>query len=323
MPTWIVALIPKDNLAKVLVYAIVFLVAVFLLLFIAPLIIFLHIPLADAEQGHLTYYKAAARRVQADYGISVSWHEVMVIDAVLLGQDFSISSASGAYRSSKYFVREEKEWIEKICTRTVTETDKKGKPFTREEEYDCSYYQTVYYERSLHDVIGLLIEKGLLTETQREDVLRYTVLDWASVIDDGQTGPIGSIPPGEFLWPVPGIYRLTSTFGLRVHPVTGEHSFHNGIDIGAPKGHDVLAAKSGVVILAEENWGTAGHTIIIQHGSEETRYYHLSAFDVTAGMYVTAGEKIGEVGSTGRSTGPHLHFEIRRSGNLVNPMMFY
>lgn len=323
MPTWIVALIPKDKLAKVLIYAIVFFLAVFLLLFTAPLLIFLHIPLADAEQGHMTYYKSAAVHVQTDYGISVSWQEVMAIDAVLLGQDFSKSSASGAYRSAKYFVREEKEWVEKTCTRTVTETDKQGKPITRKEEYDCSYYQTVYFERSLHEVIGLLIEKGLLTETQREDVLRYTVLDWASVMDEGQTDPIEPIPPGEFLWPVPGIYRLTSTFGLRVHPVTGEHSFHDGIDIGAPKGHDVLAANSGVVILAEKDWGTAGHTIIIQNGSEETRYYHLSAFDVTAGMYVTAGEKIGEVGSTGRSTGPHLHFEIRLSGNLVNPMMFY
>ncbi|KRE45502.1 M23 family metallopeptidase [Paenibacillus sp. Soil522] len=323
MPTWIVALIPKDKLAKVLIYAIIFLLAAFLLLFTAPLLIFLHIPLADAEQGHMTYYKSAAGRVQTDFGISVSWQEVMAIDAVLLGQDFSKSSASGAYRSAKYFVREEKKWVEKTCTKTVTETDKKGKPITREEEYDCSYEQTVYYERSLHEVIGLLIEKGLLTETQQEDVLRYTVLDWASVMDDGQTGPIGPIPPGEFLWPVPGIYRLTSTFGLRVHPVTGEHSFHDGIDIGAPKGHDVLAAKSGVVTLAEEDWGTAGNTIIIQHGSEETRYYHLSAFDVTAGMYVPAGEKIGEVGSTGRSTGPHLHFEVRINGEPVNPMMFY
>jgi murein DD-endopeptidase MepM/ murein hydrolase activator NlpD len=102
---------------------------------------------------------------------------------------------------------------------------------------------------------------------------------------------------------------VTSNYGWRINPVTGIWSFHSGIDLGAPFGTPVLAAKSGRVEYA--GWGDGyGNLIELDHGSTGTRYAHLEAIYVYQGQSVAQGQQLGIVGSTGRSTGPHLHFEI-------------
>ena len=112
--------------------------------------------------------------------------------------------------------------------------------------------------------------------------------------------------------------RVTSQFGMRIHPISKKEMHHDGIDIGAPKGTPVYAAKSGMVIFAEfkKNYG---NTVIMQHDDQKTVYTQLSKILVSKGDKVKQGTIVGEVGSSGVSTGPHLHFEIRENDKPVNP----
>jgi murein DD-endopeptidase MepM/ murein hydrolase activator NlpD len=104
---------------------------------------------------------------------------------------------------------------------------------------------------------------------------------------------------------------ITSLFGWRIHPITGDRRFHSGTDLGAPMGTPVLAAAKGQVEIAD--WvGGYGLTVIINHtGAQQTLYGHMSELFVQPGQWVNPGTVIGRVGSTGNSTGPHLHFEVR------------
>ena len=126
-------------------------------------------------------------------------------------------------------------------------------------------------------------------------------------------GPIAS---GNFIWPCACTY-ITSRVGGRIHPISGVYKYHSGMDIGCQYGDAVWASDSGTVILAGENGGY-GNCVMIDHGFVNgdhyyTLYGHLSAIYVSYGQAVSQGETIGAVGSTGVSTGPHLHFEIRNS----------
>ncbi len=144
------------------------------------------------------------------------------------------------------------------------------------------------------------------------------------------TQPGGSVVPstqvpssGGWVSPVAkGSYRITSPFGMRVHPILGYARMHNGVDMAAPKGTPVYAAKSGKVTVA--GWGSqAGNYVSINHGDGfASIYMHLTHYIVSAGTYVNAGQVIGYVGSTGLSTGPHLHFGISYNGTYVNPMNY-
>ena len=120
-----------------------------------------------------------------------------------------------------------------------------------------------------------------------------------------------------FIWPLKG--TITSAFGSRIHPVSGEASYHDGIDIAGSSGKNVYAAGSGEISFL--GWsGDYGRLVIINHGDGiETKYAHLSGYDVLVGDYVYAGDVVGYVGQSGNVTGPHLHFEVLRNGNPVNP----
>lgn len=124
---------------------------------------------------------------------------------------------------------------------------------------------------------------------------------------------------GMFTWPAPQYVRISSEFGNRPHPTLGVTKFHEGLDMAAPGGSPILAAYYGKVVAASYT-SVMGNYIIIDHGdSLYTIYMHASALYVSKDEYVTAGQKIAAVGSTGRSTGNHLHFGVRLNGNYVNP----
>lgn len=127
---------------------------------------------------------------------------------------------------------------------------------------------------------------------------------------------------GIFRWPIDGSSRISSSFGRRYHPVLKKSKMHTGIDIAASTGTDIVAPHSGTIIFA--GWyGGYGKAIIIDHGSgKSTLYGHTSKLFVSEGQEVKEGQKIAEVGSTGLSTGPHLHFEVRENGSPVNPMKY-
>ncbi len=131
---------------------------------------------------------------------------------------------------------------------------------------------------------------------------------------------------GPFEWPLPQDFTITSPFGERIDPITGEVSFHTGTDIAAPEGTPILAAAGGVVTGANSTnpRHSYGYYIKLQHDNEyETLYAHCSALCVRAGQEVPQGEVIGFVGSTGDSTGNHLHFEVREDGMRVDVMEFF
>lgn len=130
----------------------------------------------------------------------------------------------------------------------------------------------------------------------------------------------GQTTSSGFIRPAPG--GITDPFGPRIHPVTGKHSVHTGVDLGASYGTPIHASKSGTVI--EAGWNTAyGNMVIIDHGDgTRTLYGHSSRLAVSAGQHVSQGQVIAYVGSTGYSTGAHLHFGIMINGQWVNPMNY-
>ncbi|MBD5477523.1 MAG: peptidoglycan DD-metalloendopeptidase family protein [Lachnospiraceae bacterium] len=124
---------------------------------------------------------------------------------------------------------------------------------------------------------------------------------------------------GMFTWPCPGYKRISDEYGNRIHPILGTQQFHNGVDMAASSGTAILAAYDGDVIAATYS-SSMGNYIMIDHGSGlYTIYMHCSALYVSKGQTVTKGQNIAAVGSTGRSTGPHLHFSVRLNGSYVSP----
>ncbi|NWG13346.1 MAG: M23 family metallopeptidase [Acidobacteria bacterium] len=133
-----------------------------------------------------------------------------------------------------------------------------------------------------------------------------------------RTSPCEQVP--DFCLPVSA--PVTSVFGPRIDPIDGATRLHRGIDLAAPAGTSVCAALGGRVAYAGPERGY-GNTVLIEHGGGlQTRYAHLGTIGVKAGKTVVDGESIGTVGSTGRSTGPHLHFEVRRFGRAMDPVGF-
>ena len=127
---------------------------------------------------------------------------------------------------------------------------------------------------------------------------------------------------GVLAWPVPGYTKITSNYGMRVHPITKVYKLHTGVDISAPMGANFVAANDGIVIKAGYNTAY-GKMVIIDHGGGiSTLYAHGSDILVQVGQTVKRNDPILKVGSTGYSTGPHAHFEVRINGVVTNPIEY-
>ena len=151
--------------------------------------------------------------------------------------------------------------------------------------------------------------------TQYEEVNKQILALAQQGIDTAYIG-------GELAWPVPGYTRITSKYAMRVHPITGQYKLHTGVDIGAPEGVNFIAANDGIVTKAEYNTAY-GNMVIISHGGGiSTLYAHGSEILVEVGQTVKRGETVLKVGSTGYSTGPHAHFEVRINGVTTDPLPY-
>ncbi len=152
-----------------------------------------------------------------------------------------------------------------------------------------------------------------------------SIIDEANAVADAlkrYQAARGALLAAPIKAPVAGGLNTTSNFGTRTDPFLKRAAFHSGMDFSATSGSPVLAAANGTVVFAGSNGGY-GNMIEIDHGNGlKTRYAHLSRILVSKGDTIDGGERIGLVGSTGRSTGPHLHFEVRRDGNAINPASF-
>ena len=137
----------------------------------------------------------------------------------------------------------------------------------------------------------------------------------------GTAGTINNVDGIEWLIPI-SYTQFTSPYGWRVHPVYGDWRFHYGVDLSAPSGTPIVASRSGVVSRASYD-GSSGYHVYINHQDGfTTRYLHMTHYVVAPGDYVYAGQVIGYCGSTGTSTGPHLHFSVYYNGQSVNPALF-
>ena len=133
------------------------------------------------------------------------------------------------------------------------------------------------------------------------------------------SGVVLTYDGGTFKFPLASYTRVSDDYGMRIHPILGIQQLHNGVDFAAPKGTAIYAAYDGVVVAATYS-GTMGNYVMIDHGDGlYTIYMHASALYVSSGQEVSAGDQIAAVGSTGNSTGPHLHFSVRLNGSYVSP----
>ena len=144
----------------------------------------------------------------------------------------------------------------------------------------------------------------------------------SQILDLAKQGLDTAYIGGVLAWPVPGYTKITSNYGMRVHPITGQYKLHTGVDIGAPMGANFVAANDGIVTKAEYNTAY-GNMVMIDHGGGiSTLYAHGSEILVTVGQTVKRNEAILKVGSTGYSTGAHAHFEVRINGVVTNPIEY-
>ena len=169
------------------------------------------------------------------------------------------------------------------------------------------------YDKALAEQNRLEQEYNDLMETSNN--IASMIKNWE------QSGTLGSVNgSGRFIWPIHG--EITSPYGWRTHPIFGTQIFHSGIDIAADYGDPILAADSGTVVYA--GWmGGYGNAVMIDHGGGlVTLYGHNTAVLVSEGQAVDKGQVIAHAGSTGYSTGPHCHFEVRLHGETVNPLSY-
>ncbi len=128
---------------------------------------------------------------------------------------------------------------------------------------------------------------------------------------------------GSLTWPCPSYNRISSPYGYRTHPITGTRKLHKGLDISSSKGNPVIAAAPGTVVKSYFSSSYGNYVVISHGGGMMTAYAHMTRRMVSVGQHVSAGQQVGTVGSTGNSTGPHLHFEVYINGSTTNPMNYF
>ncbi len=226
-------------------------------------------------------------------------------------------------------------------------SEKSGLELVRE-ELDATELLLEQKRAEADELLTKLIEKGhefeaMIDESEElqsdlmkeiaqaeKDLKKAEYEEWLATYVPPNTRPSGSETtpsvqaPSSSGWVSPvRSYSLTSPFGMRVHPISGKWKMHEGVDMAAPQGTPIYAAKSGKVTRTSYQAGGAGYYVSINHGDGfSSIYMHMTHYIVSPGQYVNAGQVIGYVGSTGGSTGPHLHFGISYNGTYVNPMKY-
>lgn len=270
-----------------------------------------------ALSGHMSVYSFGGyeEKLKKDYvrvgeTTGVYWPDMVIFDGIRTEFEFNVDYDSIMKTADLFHYEKE------ICTTKKdgngnTVYDENGNP-----ERECE--RRVFY-RTLEEVLE---REGYDKETIEYlmDIKMYAYL----FFDDFQDLDPSDFS-GIFSWPVPGLHTITSMYGERIDPISGERSFHSGVDISGPNalGQTVVAIADGVVYTIRNDENGCGKWINIRHDDGfMSRYCHLSSIDVEEGMEVKRGDPIGKVGSTGRSTGPHLHLELKKDGNLVDPLPY-
>jgi murein DD-endopeptidase MepM/ murein hydrolase activator NlpD len=181
-----------------------------------------------------------------------------------------------------------------------------------------------YRNLEKYDNADLMIDVSKhVDKLKRQMAIQSKSYDQIAELIKGKETMLASIPS---IQPISNkdLNRVASGFGVRVDPVYKVAKFHAGLDFAAPIGTEIYASGDGVVELVEFNYGGYGNQVVINHGyGYKTRYGHMSKFAVRQGQKIKRGEKLGYVGSTGKSTGPHLHYEVLKNNEAINPIYFF
>lgn len=304
MPAWLarVAYAVADALsltdfAKALIKGLALILLLALIWLVSLPHLLLAIPLMKDNQP--ADFIAAAKDASQGQTFTIPWEEVAAIWAVLHNQDFG-SATTAAIKSLAA------NWLEKHEeTQQVPQPDGSVKQETR------TWY-------TLRDFAAVMAAFNFTAE--QEDQARAYL---ANLQQGGLMPPPGWIPspPPGWAWPVPSSFVITTPFGLRINPVTQQPELHEALDIAANVGAPIVAAHAGVATTGSDS--ANGSWVKVTGGGYEAAYLHLSALRVAKGAHVEAGDVIGLAGSTGRSTGPHLHFAIKFLGQPQNPLQTY
>ena len=243
---------------------------------------------------------------KAEFINRISAYDRMMLDSYIAAKD-QVAEKEQALIEQKEYLEEAMKAVENEQDALETLMEDKEKEITvfegdiSNKEAAIAEYEAMIAEQ---DQIIKDLERAILEEKKR-----LLAENKKAIVYDG----------GEFKWPAPSYTRISDDYGNRTHPILGTQQFHNGVDMAAPNGSPILAAYDGEVIAASYS-PTMGNYIMIDHGdSLITIYMHASSVSVSPGTMVARGEQIGCVGSTGRSTGPHLHFSVRLNGSYVSP----
>jgi murein DD-endopeptidase MepM/ murein hydrolase activator NlpD len=256
------------------------------------------------------------RRINIPYAVLYSVLALAVVGAITVA-GFVASYARMAVKVSRYnALRDEVSTLRSRYDNLRKEAEEKAHQLATFQLY-ASEVSSMFGLRSRIEGPASIAAEGKLVPSLRDSIAEYDFLRYANFSQLQRRGRAIQTANMPSLWPVNG--NLTSYFGKRADPFSGEGAMHPGIDISVPSGTQVRAAADGVVGQASF-FGGYGRIVVIDHGGGCSTYYaHLSRFDVLPGQSVRRGDIIGYSGSTGRSTSPHLHYEVRMHGVPVNP----
>lgn len=282
--------------------------------------------LAIAEEEYENRRSDAKERIRAMYELGSTSYISIVLEAKSI-HDFNaryeaisrITTADQETIDLLMAAKKEKEDINnKISSDLQAQKDAQAQIEAAEEELEDKRAQSDALIEKFNEQ-SALNQKAILDAERAEAELQEEIRQAMS--SSGNQDFVG----GKWLWPLSGYYTITSKFGMRTHPVTGVYKLHTGVDISGSGvyGKPILAANGGKVIKAGYNTGYGNYVVIDHGGGYSTLYAHACKLNVSKGQYVNRGDVVSYVGSTGYSTGAHLHFEIIKDGEYTNPLSYY
>ena len=290
------------------------------------------VELEEAQRVQLDQYNAMKARIKFMYEKGDTYYLELIFNAKNFGD--MINKADYIEKLSSYDKSKLQEYVEfceyveacKLLLESEKESLDEAKASVEEEksnletligekekeitakEYDISNKEQAIkeYEADLAEQTAIIKALEAAVAEQKQKLME-------------ESGEVITYDGGMFKFPAPSYTRVSDEFGWRTHPILGVQQYHNGVDLASPGGSPILAAYDGEVVAAAYT-STMGNYVMINHGNDlYTIYMHASKLYVSQGERVTKGQKIAAVGSTGRSTGNHLHFSVRKNGEYVNP----